>query len=255
MNSPNIELSKGGIIGKDAKQANYAKKRGPPPISQIRLYWLLKREPWLTLREAARRLGISYNAAKLASSRLKRNGVMVSKYCPACIKPSVIREDGQYVCTQCGLVIYEEVATRPSVKALERSAQASLIQVDKGLGLSHEMENWLIQRLKLKHLTMGKNLSLNTFGDPAFTRAVLRKIVELGNFRDGDFQISQEAARLARKLCQQIIMQRAEITRKTIKRVALKVLAELYRTYGHGRVRLSSEVMDKMIKEGLLGDG
>lgn len=130
------------------------------------------------------------------------DGYRVSSFCPACIKPSVIREDGQYVCTQCGLIIYEEVATKPSVKALERSGQASLIQTDKGLGLSHAQENHLIQRLKLRNLTMGKNLSFNTFGDYGFTRGVLRKIVELGNFKDGDFQISQEAARLARKLCE-----------------------------------------------------
>ncbi len=178
----------------------------------------------------------------------------MTRYCPICIKPNVIKEDGQYVCTQCGLVIYEEVDARPSVKAMERSGHASLIQVDKGLGLSHAQENRLIRRLKLKHLTMGINLSLSTFGDPAFTRAVLRKIVELGNFRDGDFQLSQEAARLARKTCERIIMQRAEMTRKTIKLTALKVLAELYRAYGPSRVRLSQKVLEEMEKEGLIKD-
>ena len=162
-------------------------------------------EPLQRFKEA-KRLGMSYNAAKIAAYRIRGNSYGVSSYCPFCITPSVIKEDGQYVCTQCGIVLYEEVAIQPSVKALERSGQASMIQVDRGLGLSHEMENRLIQRLKLRHLTMGMNLSLNTFGDPAFTRGVLRKIVELSNFKDGDFQVSQEAAKLARKIYERIIL-------------------------------------------------
>ena len=51
------------------------------------------------------------------------------------------------------------------------------------------------------------------------------------------------------------MLQRAEITKKTIKRTALMVLAEVYKAYGPNRVRLSDVTLNEMKKEGLINDG
>lgn len=48
--------------------------------------------------------------------------------------------------------------------------------------------------------------------------------------------------------------ERVELTRKTIKRTALTVLAEVYKAYGPNRVRLSDVTLNEMKKEGLLDD-
>ena len=72
--------------------------------TQIRLFWSIQEDPGLTLKDHADKLKISYPAAKMAHSRLKarKEGNRVTRFCPHCLKPTVILSDVVRVCTSCG---------------------------------------------------------------------------------------------------------------------------------------------------------
>ena len=83
-------------------------RRGPPPRQLAKLCSLLVENPYLTDQELAEKLGVTPSSVKRYKRRLKK---LVRKnrtsFCPECLQPSVIYdpEQGEYVCTKCGLVL------------------------------------------------------------------------------------------------------------------------------------------------------
>jgi hypothetical protein len=63
-------------------------------------------------------------------------------------------------------------------------------------------------------------------------------VKELGNFKDRDFQISEAAGYLTRKLAGMYERRYAELTRTRQKALVNQVLAELLSSFGPSRVRL-----------------
>ncbi|MBC7091250.1 MAG: hypothetical protein H5T50_05000 [Nitrososphaeria archaeon] len=221
----------------------------PLPVSRIRVYWLLRQRPWLTLKEVARILGISYNAAKKAHSRLKRDGDKVSCYCPLCLKNSVIKEGKEVLCTSCGTVLLEEDEIFFHGKD---GYPTNFIQRNRGLGSSVETENALIRALGLKHISMGQVQRLG-FSEPKFYTAVKKRVIELGGFQEWDNEITNIIGRLTEIKCELVLITRCEITRKTIRDTALEVLAEAYKVWPN-RIHIPQNVLDEMRKKGLIGD-
>lgn len=218
-------------------------------MSRIRLYWLLKQRPWLTLKEAAEVLGISYNAAKIAHHRLKRDGFKVSSYCPVCLKKAVIKEGNQILCSSCGTVLFEEDAILFPNKG---GYPTNFIQRNRGLGSSVETENALIRALGLKHVSMGQVQRLG-YSEPKFFTAVKKLVIELGGFQEWDTDITNTIGRLIEIECERVLKTRCEITRKTIRDTALKVLAKAYEVWP-SRVHISQNILDEMRKKGFFGE-
>lgn len=221
---------------------------GPPPSTRVKVYWLLRQKPYLTLKEVARILGLSYNAVKLAASRLKRDGVRVSGYCPICLKKTVVVEENEILCTSCGTVLLEksEAFSFPG----KGSYPTNHIQANRGLGSSVEMENSLIRALGLNSISMGYVQTLG-FQEPKFFTKVKRLVVELGGFEDWDMELTNVIGRLVEEKCTHVLRTRCEITRKTVRETALQVLAEAYKTWPH-RVRIPENVLEEMRKKGFL---
>ncbi|MEM4521637.1 MAG: hypothetical protein QW738_00215 [Nitrososphaeria archaeon] len=224
-------------------------EKGPPPVSRIKLYWLLKQRPWLTLKEVAKILGTSYDAVRQAHSRLKRDGDRVTGYCPVCLKRTVIKEENQTLCASCGTVLLEE----DFIPFYDRGGYpTNFIQRNRGLGSSVETENALIRGLGLKHVSMGQVQRLG-YSEPKFFTAVKKLVIELGGFQEWDTEVTNTIGRLIEIECERILKTRCEITRKTIRETALKVLSRAYEAWPN-RVHLSQNVLDEMRKKGFLGE-
>lgn len=222
--------------------------RGPPPSTRVKVYWLLKQKPYLTLKEVARTLGLSYNSVKLAASRLKRDGVRVSSYCPMCLKKTVVVEENDVLCTTCGTVLLEEHETLSFPG--KSGYPTNYIQANGGLGSSVEMENSLIRALGLNSISMGYVQKLG-FLEPKFFTKVKRLVVELGGFEDGDMELTNAIGRLVEEKCTHVLRTRCEITRKTVRETALQVLAEAYKTWPQ-RVHVPENVLEEMRKKGFI---
>lgn len=83
-------------------------RRGPPPKQLAKLCFLLAENPYLTNQELAEKLGVAPSSVKRYKNRLKKLVYQGwTSFCPECLQPSVIYdpEQGEYVCTKCGLVL------------------------------------------------------------------------------------------------------------------------------------------------------
>lgn len=81
------------------------------PKTQIRVFWLLKEEPFLESSDIAKKLGISIHAVDNALSRIgkRRKTVspvspvsLISKSCKHCFKATLKQEGNVMVCHNCG---------------------------------------------------------------------------------------------------------------------------------------------------------
>jgi len=205
-------------------------------------------------KEISERLGISLNAVA-CSLRKIRHGILkfpVERYCRLCFEPAMVGS----VCHSCG---YEAETTSSSSEALLQhvydgvhSEPVSLIRRDRGLGSDRRSDNVLINWLRRQNgYRNGEGLSMRVFedlgqtGDDALTRHVLHEIQVLGGFKSGDFEVSEAAAWLARKLIKKYQMRYAEITRTRIREIVVAVLREVSSSYP-ARVSLDPSIKGQM---------
>jgi len=81
--------------------------KGPPPKTQIRLYWAMLEHPGLRLKDYAQILGISYIAVRHAHSRIQgtKTRAKVPSFCPHCFRASIFEDHDKFICATCGVEI------------------------------------------------------------------------------------------------------------------------------------------------------
>jgi len=81
--------------------------KGPPPKTQIRLYWAMLEHPGLRLRDYAEMLGVTYHALARAHSRIKHRKTldMLTCFCPHCFRASIFEDHDKFICATCGVEI------------------------------------------------------------------------------------------------------------------------------------------------------
>jgi hypothetical protein len=215
------------------------RRRGPRPTTTLRV--ALLHSEGLKPKEISERLGISRNAV-FCSLRKIKHGVLkfpVERYCRLCFRPTMVGN----VCYSCGYEA-ETTSSPSSSEALlhayddVHSEPVSLIRRDRGLGSDRRSDNVLINWLRRENgYRNGEGLSMRIFedlgqtGDDALTRHVLHEIQIMGGFKSGDFEVSEAAAWLARKLIKKYQMRYAEITRTRIREIVVAVLREVSSSY------------------------
>lgn len=216
---------------------------GRRPTTSIRVAVL--HSQGYSVDEIALKLHISINAVRCALRGLKVGRLRhpLGAYCPACLSPSV--RDG--VCHSCGAE--RDGPVSPPILAasfLEHSEPTGLSRVNHGLGSSAKQTNALLSWLRKNGGTirMRDYLDLETSGDPAFVRTALEKVISLGNFREGDFTMTESAGYLVRKLSKLYLARYSELSRKRLEQLVTEVLSELYDSFGPARVRLDPATLE-----------
>jgi hypothetical protein len=218
---------------------------GHRPTTAMRVKYLLEQGyEYHEIITMLTREGLSRNAIDCAFYRL-RNGRFrrpFQRYCPRCLRPTV----ENFVCTSCG---YETAQDTPLRADVGYSEPTSLARRDRGLGNSAEQDNALIMWLRRENgyrngegLTYFNYNRLAMNGDDAFTRATLKDVFRLGHFRDRDFEVTEAAARLVRRLCKKALLRYSELTRSVRRRIVVEVLREMLENYGPNRVTLDPSV-------------
>jgi hypothetical protein len=199
--------------------------------------------------------GITRHAVDCALWKLKHGGFRhpFSKYCPNCLRPEMQDQGSSRVCLRCGVEVDTYVPLNESVGSSEPT---SLARRDKGLGSDRKGENKLIMWIRReKEYLNGEGLTMRSYedlagtGDDAFTREVLKDVSSLGGFRERDFEVSEAAARLARRLCRLALMRYTELTRKRRHEVIIAVLKEVSDSFP-ARVRLDPSVREEVLEYG-----
>jgi hypothetical protein len=111
-------------------------ERGPPPKSLIRLFWLLKEDPCVSDLELALQLDVEVESVPVYRWRLKNLLSDITSYCPHCFSKNVWadRENGERVCTACGVVLEQEASMIHTLPFDETYAPTSNIAFGKNLG-------------------------------------------------------------------------------------------------------------------------
>ena len=208
------------------------------PVLALAIYDLMREG--LRAKEIKDRLGLDWPMTRSMMYYVRKKRDYFDKICPNCYEPAVLND----VCGNCGYTIFDIFDINVGVK-VERADEAqagSLMRDGNGLGTPVSMNSKLIsyfrQRQKNKFaLTQG----IYGYDEPALTRAVLQKVRYLANFRDRDFQATEEAGRLARKICSDTLKSRITITKSLVEDIVISVLAECYDSFGPNRVRIYDE--------------
>jgi len=82
--------------------------KGPPPRTQIRLYWAMLEHPGLRLRDYAEMLGVTYHALLMARSRNRHKDPPneITHFCPHCFRPSIFEDHDKFICATCGVEMH-----------------------------------------------------------------------------------------------------------------------------------------------------
>ena len=248
MESPKV------LTGSRADDGRSRRQPGRRPTTTLRVSFLYSEG--LKPKEISERLGISRNSVACSLRKIRHGALKfpIERYCRLCFEPAMVGS----VCHSCGYEAETTLSSSSSEALLQHayddvhSEPVSLIRRDRGLGSDRRSDNVLINWLRRQNgYRNGEGLSMRVFedlgqtGDDALTRHVLHEIQVLGGFKSGDFEVSEAAAWLARKLIKRYQMRYAEITRTRIREIVVAVLREVSSSFPT-RVSLDPSIKGQM---------